>query len=166
MVEEQLTKYCTKCNIAKPFSEFNKNKLGKNGVRSHCKKCSKFYRIENKSTIDISNKNLYERKKCLILSQKKEYYFKNKKAILLQKSEYYHSNSKEIAVKRQKYAKTDIGKSVNRNSNHKRRAIFKKSDITSIQYLELQQNAKTCYWCSVSLKNKEVHIDHLYSFNH
>ena len=26
--------------------------------------------------------------------------------------------------------------------------------------MELQNNAKICYWCNVSLKNTKVHIDH------
>ena len=56
--------------------------------------------------------------------------------------------------------KTDIYKASAKNSKHKRRAIEKKGDVTSSQILELQNNAKTCYWCNVSLKNKNIHIDH------
>jgi hypothetical protein len=35
----QVPKKCTKCGLTKPESSFGKNKLGKSGLRSHCKVC-------------------------------------------------------------------------------------------------------------------------------
>lgn len=37
--ENELTKICTKCGKTKTYSEFNKQKNGKLGLRSYCKKC-------------------------------------------------------------------------------------------------------------------------------
>jgi len=42
----------------------------------------------------------------------------------------------------------------------RRRSLTKQGDVTNIQLLELQQNAKVCYWCKCLLKNVKVHIDH------
>lgn len=35
------TKICTKCGLEKPTSEFNKNKLKKDGLQSECRDCHK-----------------------------------------------------------------------------------------------------------------------------
>ena len=58
------------------------------------------------------------------------------------------------------YSQSEKGKIIDKNKHHKRRAIKKSGDVTTKQLLELQQNAKNCYWCNTSLKNKVVHIDH------
>jgi hypothetical protein len=41
-------KKCTKCKVAKPFSEFYKAVDKKDGYRFHCKSCSKAYYQENR----------------------------------------------------------------------------------------------------------------------
>ena len=46
MSNEIVTKKCTKCNTAKPLSEFNKKADGKNGVSHQCRCCSKKSNIE------------------------------------------------------------------------------------------------------------------------
>lgn len=40
------TKICGKCGELKPLSKFNKNKYGKHGIRSKCKKCDHAYHTE------------------------------------------------------------------------------------------------------------------------
>ena len=37
--ENMTTKKCTKCNVEKPLTEFNKNKATKDGLQSWCQKC-------------------------------------------------------------------------------------------------------------------------------
>lgn len=47
-----------------------------------------------------------------------------------------------------------------KNIQQRRRSIKKIGDVTTNQMLELQNNAKICYWCSIPLKGKNMHIDH------
>lgn len=53
------TKKCTKCKLEKDFSEFNKMKHGKFGLRSTCKVCQnedfKQYYVKNKAFVDAKN---------------------------------------------------------------------------------------------------------------
>lgn len=52
-------KKCTKCNLEKDFSEFNKMKHGKFGLRAACKLCQneefKEYYVKNKSFVNAKN---------------------------------------------------------------------------------------------------------------
>lgn len=81
-----MKKYCTKCGDKKLFSEFNKCRLGKNGLRGECRECSKKYYLADKVRIDKRNKE-YNR------------------AHKIEKAEYYD-----------KYRKTDIGKKSRRKA--------------------------------------------------
>lgn len=73
---------------------------------------------------------------------------------------YYRLNKEKCNIRNKEYFATDIGKAVRKNNKHKRRSIERQGDVTNKQLLELEQNAKTCYWCNKSLKNKQIHIDH------
>jgi len=76
-------------------------------------------------------------------------------------SKIYNSNNKiKVAIYQKKYFKTDIGKASSKNQRHKQRSSKKQGDITASCLLSIQQNAKTCYWCGISLKKVKVHIDH------
>ena len=39
-------KFCNKCNLEKPLTEFHENKLGKDGLHSQCKECKNTYKKE------------------------------------------------------------------------------------------------------------------------
>lgn len=77
-----------------------------------------------------------------------------------QKKVYQNKNKEAISKQKKVYRQTDIYKASLKNTQHKRRTQTNQGDITSNQILELQQNAKVCYWCNTSLKNKVIHIDH------
>lgn len=85
-------KTCSKCKLEKEFSEFSKQKKGKNGLRSSCKECikieRKIYVKENKEKIYVKTKryNLdnYEIKK----EKRKEYNKINKDKINVQRNKY------------------------------------------------------------------------------
>ena len=69
-------KICNKCKEEKPFSEFTKNKITKDGYNYICKQCRKKYHIDNIDTIrDYTNK--YNKKYI----QPKESYKKQKEYI-------------------------------------------------------------------------------------
>lgn len=76
-------KTCSKCNIEKSISKFNKHKTGKYGVRGDCKLCRKIY-----------NKEYSEMNKEIIKKQKKKYYQDNKENLKEYAREFYSNNKK------------------------------------------------------------------------
>ena len=65
-----MKKTCSKCNIDKSISEFNKVKTGKYGVRGDCRECYKKYMKKHYLKQYQNNKKYKE--------EKKEYYNNNK----------------------------------------------------------------------------------------
>lgn len=172
---QHFTKVCSKCNETKYFKDFNTSKRNRDGYVGSCRSCQKQYFYENRDILRLKQKQYRELNKDRIAENKKKWHFNNRDSILKHKREYHHKNKDVINLKskqfyeknkdeqlkkRKIYAKTQIGKSVHRNKEHKRRSKTKQGDVTAQQLLELQQNAKVCYWCNASLKNKKVHIDH------
>lgn len=160
MNETIKTKICTKCKIEKPIEAFFKNKDKKDGLRSNCKECVKAYSKVNAEKIALKNKIYREVNKEKYAEHQKAYYQENRDMILEHVKKYRQENREIVLERKKAYYQTPRGKAEKRNSNHKRRTIKQQGDITNQQFLELQQSAKTCYWCGVSLKGKEVHIDH------
>ena len=46
-----LLKKCTKCQIEKPYSDYYKNKTGKDGFMCRCKKCCNIYNKKRRKTV-------------------------------------------------------------------------------------------------------------------
>ena len=85
------TKQCSKCNLTKSLTEFNKEKRRSDGHNNYCRTCSKQYHFQNKKTHNekaIQNyiENKLERNKKSI-----EYQEKNKEWL----SHYYKTYRKE-----------------------------------------------------------------------
>jgi len=160
MLETITEKKCTKCKETKPFNCFNKQKDGKYGYRPTCKKCFRNYIESNKEKISHQQKIYRQINKITISLKEKEYRQLNQESILNNRKRYYEENKEIILANRGEYKKTQKGKVVNKNSCHKRRTAAINGNVTSKQLLELQENAKVCYWCNTLLKNKTVHIDH------
>lgn len=123
-------KKCSNCKEIKSTELFAIDKRAKTKLSSWCKECIKLY--------------------------KKSYREKNKKKISIYSKKYSKQNRSKIL----QYRRTKKGKISSINSQHKRRTELKQGDVTTNQLLELQQNAKVCYWCECSLKNNQTHIDH------
>lgn len=190
MNETIKTKICGKCKNEQPITLFYNDKGRKDGLYPNCKTCHKKvqqnyylnnkdkfsdYYISNKDNINAKRKQLRiinkyviseRRKKYLIknrekiLKLQKTYYFKNRESLLMQKKEYYELNIDKIQKYGKKYRQTIGFKISTKNSNHIRRSQKKIGDVKTLQLIELQQNAKVCYWCKCSLKSVKVHIDH------
>lgn len=164
-------KICTKCKQAKDFSEFHKDKKTKDGLFQHCKKCEKSYRQANKEKMAEYHKAYRKLNKDKIAEYRqthkeyhveysKKYYQSHKDKIAELKKAYYQTHKEKKAEQGKAYRQTPMGKIVCKNSKHKYRAITKQGDVTTEQLLDLQQNAKVCYWCGCKLKGKKIHIDH------
>lgn len=164
-------KECIKLKVKK-YQENNKEKIThykkeyyKKNIEHIKERDAKYYK-DNKDIKKIYSKKYYKDNIEKILIQKKEYnkkYYKNNKTYILNKTRIYHIENYE---KRKEYIrkrkKTEIGRLENINSSHKRRALVKNSDVTAKQLSELKQKSTNCYWCGISLKKVDVHIDHIY----
>lgn len=186
MQEIITTKICTKCKIEKHLYEFNKSKKSKLGIRPQCKNCEKLYASINKEKIAqrmhkyrlkniekltayqveyrIANRDnilKYRHKNRENKIKYQRQYYQENKANLLEYQHIYHQVNKQAVSNRiKKYQKTPKGIAVVKNSKYRRRNKTKQGDVTNDQLLQLQQNAKVCYWCNKPLKNKVIHIDH------
>tara|TARA_Y100000385_G_C12780871_1_gene503445 strand:- start:28 stop:693 length:666 start_codon:yes stop_codon:yes gene_type:complete len=85
-------KKCTKCNVEKPLTEFNKCRSFKDGLNYNCKGCIRKYREENIDKI-TKYKIKYNKKNR---DKYKKYYQKNKDKILQRQSKYYQKNKDKI----------------------------------------------------------------------
>lgn len=98
------TKKCSTCHEFKSLNEFNKNKAKKDGLSSHCRKCSKKY---NKYHYSI-NKQYYIKKAKITKEKTVEWFAKYKQTLKCEKCgnshpatlDFHHTNpnEKEVAV--------------------------------------------------------------------
>jgi hypothetical protein len=94
------------------------------------------------------------------LAKQREWYAKNRDHALSVVHDYYTKNregkiktyrekhKEEFRVKRSAYFKTDKGRSIARNHQHKRRVASNSSDIDHKWLLELKSSSKVCPMCS------------------
>lgn len=80
---------CTRCKITKDFSEFNKAKLGKFGLKSQCKLCEAELRKSKKHIMDEYNKEYYKRHAEKLKAYQKEYLENNRELVAKRKADYY-----------------------------------------------------------------------------
>jgi hypothetical protein len=78
---EHMLRTCTKCKKDLPFDQFNKEKLGKHGLKPYCKACQSKY-----------NRKYNRKKKNDIANRKKKYLKENREKIRDYKYKRYHSN--------------------------------------------------------------------------
>ena len=98
-----MTKTCTKCNIEKPLTDFNKDKKGKHGFSSICKLCIKAYQ---KAYQEANKDKIREKRKAYREANKdkmKAYYQVNKDEVIERGKAYYEANKDKIREKRKEY---------------------------------------------------------------
>lgn len=99
---------CSKCNVEKPFSEFNFRKQT-NSYRKDCKSC----RSKNR-------KRLYAKNKEVELEQARERYIQNKDAIRKRQAEYYQNNKHAYAERAKKWIEENPDKHSEMNRRNQR----------------------------------------------
>lgn len=82
-------KKCNRCNIEKPVTEFNKSSIKKDGLKGHCKECSK-----------IEWKNYHIKNGEALLEKSKQYRILNRDSQNQRAKDYYWKNSEEIKQKK------------------------------------------------------------------
>ena len=174
------TKICTKCNYEKDLIEFGNLSTTKDGKQFRCKECRNLSARESTQRGDSNHKEVlkksYQKHKEKRIKEKAEYRESNRKLLADKQKEYYRENKEECIEYQKKYRAynkerirdywkmyraTEQGKTVKRNSNHKRRTLTKNGDVTVQQLKELYLTAKNCYWCNTKLNKNNTHLDHL-----
>ena len=174
------TKICTKCNTEKELTEFGNLSTTKDGKQFRCKECRNLSARESTQRADSNHKEVlkksYQKHKEKRIKEKAEYRESNRKLLADKQKEYYRENKEECIEYQKKYRAynkerirdywkmyraTEQGKTVKRNSNHKRRTLTKNGDVTVQQLKELYLTAKNCYWCNTKLNKNNTHLDHL-----
>ncbi len=96
-------KTCTKCGETKPFTEFYKHKISKDGYRSQCKSCRKQYRQENREAINERERRHYQENKEAIKERKRRHYQENKETIAERARRRYQENKETINEYQRQY---------------------------------------------------------------
>ena len=127
-----MEKKCSKCDLIKPLTEFNKRTNSKDGLRFECKSCQKVNYTNNreryigkmkenrKNKLDEykkRDKDYYESNKEKILNKKREYHINNQEKILNKKREYYYNNKE----KRNEYNKQWIKDNIEYYRDHRKK---------------------------------------------
>lgn len=94
-------KQCTKCKEEKQFSQYNRDRTSKDGLRSSCKLClsaqRKIYLENNKEKDLVTRRKYREKNREKILTKQKQYREKNKEKIL-ERNRKYRENNRERVV--------------------------------------------------------------------
>ena len=116
-----LMKTCKKCNQEKPYAEFNKSRMRKDGYHSQCRECRNKY--------DRAQWHKHKEKR---LEYKDEYRKENKEQIKECSQNYYQANRAKISEKRQE--------------PHKQRKLVAQRKVSNaIRKGELARSA--CWYC-------------------
>lgn len=102
------TKTCTKCNIEKELTKFNKSKLGKYGVDSQCKECKKIYARANAEHIAAYRKQWVKDNKFIVSAKAKKYRQDNAGYLTTYMKKYYQANKESMDKMHKQYYQTNI----------------------------------------------------------
>ena len=162
-------KTCTTCKTELSKDQFHVERKSKDGLRSQCKKCCSFKKKQkyaaNPEKVKIAVSLYVEKNHAKVTEYKKEWYQKNRQKIRERHAEHYKRNSDHIKEKVQDWKESNLEKVklIQRSSQARRRAIFRKADgkhnASDIAKLLVLQRWK-CASCFVDLKNG-YHVDHI-----
>lgn len=124
-------KECNKCKEVKSLDKFNKNKTGKNGLRSNCKECEKQHRLTNKEKRAEQRKQYRRTNKEIIAEKYKHWYENNKEQV----KQYIQSNKEKRAESYKQW----------RESNKEKIKQYRESNKEKIakKYYQYQKNRLT-----------------------
>jgi hypothetical protein len=113
-------KICSKCQLPKELTEFNKRSNSKDGLRYECKSCQKLIYEQKREYYIIKMKNNRIKHIDEYAKRDREYYETNRNGILYQKKEYYKENRNEILIKKKEYDKENSEHKKEYNKNYRK----------------------------------------------
>lgn len=147
-------KICSKCKIAKPFSEFGKDKKMKNGIRYCCKKCN------NAASVRWSNDNREKR-----LLSKQTYVLNNPEKNAESKAKYRRKNKQVLAIKNALYRQTYPEKNTMHGATRRARKLqatpawlSREQRLEIVDFYKMAKQLETVFpW--------KQHVDHIVPLN-
>lgn len=132
-------KYCIKCAVLKPISEFPAKSSNKDGIDNRCRECEKVRQTE---------KSRRRRLREEVRVQEREYQRKR-------------SQTPEARAIRKQYLASERGKAVKAANNLKRKA--EEAGGVTQRWVKSPCPEHLCYWCGTNLTDPgvEVHREHL-----
>jgi len=165
------TKVCSKCGKEKEFSEFNKQKLGKYGLRGHCRECqrvcTKEYKSKNKEKIAEYNKKWNLENKKYYQDYRKIWEKENPEKLEYKKENFKKNNPHYFNEYRKKKLKTDVlfylrckmRDSVNRYLKYRSKTTF---EIIGCPPKFLKEHLEKQFVSGMTWENRgKWHIDHI-----
>ena len=159
------SKSCTRCSEMKPLTEYHKDALTKDGLKSKCKICrladNAKYFAENKESVaavqlayhekNKEARNAYQREwreknKEATSAYKKEYNKKNKEAINAYRRSYHAENREALNARERKYRKDNprIGSAI--KNRRRARKLNNGVEVYTIQEV-LETYGTDCHIC-------------------
>jgi len=148
-----MEKYCKKCSVTKPITEFYKKQSTKDGYDYKCKKCHKeyFYAMSSEVT-----KRYYDKNKDAIIAKNRKYELKNK--------DQTKKNHREYMRKRRQDPKYKLIESTRALINHHLKSKTKSSNkYLGCTYEEYSLHLERQFDKNMSWDNYGVYweVDHI-----
>ena len=163
-------KECSKCHKTIDIKFFRYSKLGKNGLRSHCKSCDKIYDKKWKD----KNAQYFTKYRA---KYTKLYYQKNKERIKESVAEYNKQNKRKRKQYIKQWAKnkrdndklyklqTNMGalfrSNLQRRNVSKNRSVFEYTGLKYKEYFDYFLEQQSCELSIYLSKDRSLHIDHI-----
>jgi hypothetical protein len=103
------SKKCSRCDEAKPLTEFNRKKSTPDGRRAECRECTRAYRERVSDQIKEYNADYYQAKRDSIVEQQRLYYLANRERIAKRNAEYRAKNHDAWKAFRAEWEKQNPG---------------------------------------------------------
>ena len=163
-----VARICTKCKqiLIIYSNNFSKDKKGKFGYSSQCKKCRNKYKRkwneDNKEHINEWNKNYNDIHKEEINERCKMYVETHKEEVAKRKHEWYVKNKDKCSEKNKKYRIENPHIDFNNHSRRREREENQGNGITKEQWLEMMNFFNwRCAYSDIGLNEKNRTIDHI-----
>ena len=170
------TKICTKCNLEKSLTQFNKQSSQHDGLAHQCRECAKEWHKQhyqkNKDTISISASKWSRENPEICKEAARLNYQLNKEIKTAQKKQWAIDNPEKMRQYKINYKKTVQGKATGKSSQHVRRVRLKgiKGSYNGQEIINLFKSQKgRCVYCDTKLNLTEkhgYHIDHIWPLAH
>ena len=170
---EEKTKACSKCEIEKPLTEYNKDKRVKCGLRAFCRVCERDYyrkyREENREKAITYRKKWKKENREKVRADKRKWAKgwreRNPEISRARSRKYKEENPEKVKAYKKKWRKENLEKK--RLHNSKRRAVLREATTEDFSYEDLldfwnknEINYKECFYCEKEMPDKVEHIDH------
>ena len=144
-------KTCSKCKEAKPYSEFNKSKVMKDGYQNQCNTCRREYRKANKDKIKSYAKAYRESNKDKIKDSRKAYYESNKNKVKAHTKAWREANKDKRNAYEIQRRKTDPLYKIKGNLRTRTHDAFRRNGYS--------KNTKTQEMLGVDWEIAKTHIE-------